>query len=148
MPNNFQDWTSLLANICTIIAFLFAIVIWREWKAQENYSFIRDNIFELELKSAYSYITMIQLMTCYFNYCYEKINGNNSEMEKHLKEYEEYYTKWLEDNFIFKANYIVVSNLLYNKFFKINHEDFRRLDVDLIGKINDLKLSNHISKTC
>lgn len=139
MPNSFQDLTSFLANICTIITLFFAIWLWNKWKAQENYSFFRDNIFELELKSAYSYITLIQLITCYFNYCYVRINNDAVEMDLKLKEYDDFYNKWLEGYFIFGANHLIVSNLLHNDDFKIDHEDINSLNIDYISKINEFK---------
>lgn len=40
---------SLIANICTIVAFIIAVHLWLTWKKQQNYSFTRDKIFEAEL---------------------------------------------------------------------------------------------------
>lgn len=61
MLDSFKEWVSLLANIGTIIALVIAAITWWTWKKQQNYSFVRDKIFECELVFA-------QLLTCLENY--------------------------------------------------------------------------------
>jgi len=40
---------SFVANLCTIAAFAIAFYVWWTWKDQQNYSFVRDKIFESEI---------------------------------------------------------------------------------------------------
>lgn len=40
---------SFVANLCTIAAFVIALYVWWTWKDQQNYSFVRDKIFESEI---------------------------------------------------------------------------------------------------
>lgn len=40
---------SFVANLCTIAAFVIAFYVWWTWKDQQNYSFVRDKIFESEI---------------------------------------------------------------------------------------------------
>ncbi|MCK4088384.1 hypothetical protein HCY58_15200 [Acinetobacter radioresistens] len=49
---------SLIANVCTIIASYIAFHVWRSWKKQQNYSFKRDKIFEVEFAISKMYSTL------------------------------------------------------------------------------------------
>lgn len=52
------DIVSLIANICTIAAFCVAVHVWLTWKKQQNYSFKRDKIFEVEFAISKMYSTL------------------------------------------------------------------------------------------
>ena len=67
------------ASIMTIIGVTLAIYIAARWKTQENYSFIRDKIFELELAASELYNQEIYYIVTFKDIAIEKKNGTYSE---------------------------------------------------------------------
>lgn len=87
------DLISLIANICTIAAFAVAVYVLAIWKKQQNYSFERDKIFELELaadqlfkESIYYIITIRDLI--------ESRSRGNSDKDFFEKELRLRLTNW------------------------------------------------------
>jgi hypothetical protein len=56
---------SLLANIATLLGFIFALYVFFQWKRQSNYSFNRDVIFESELATLDTYVALITNVQTY-----------------------------------------------------------------------------------
>ena len=59
---------SLIANICTIVAFIIAVHLWLTWKKQQNYSFERDKIFEAELAVSKLHTALMNYISEHYNY--------------------------------------------------------------------------------
>ncbi|WP_336151165.1 hypothetical protein [Acinetobacter ursingii] len=98
-----SELVSLLANICTVIALVLAIYLWSTWKKQQNYSFMRDKVFEAEIAVAKAYTVLMQLVEYDYNYRLQLINMSNTpppeyyknqrdnlnlQIENYLKEYD------------------------------------------------------------
>lgn len=111
MPNDFQQFVSLLANISTVIALIMAIILYWKWRKQQNYTFIRDHIFDLEKSLSQTYLLLLDAMT---KYCSLRIlelqNESSSKIETEEKKYQESYNLFLKNSFSYQANY----NLLFN----------------------------------
>lgn len=46
---SYEDIFTLIVDLCTIAAFIVAFVAWKNWKKQQNYTLILDQIFEFEV---------------------------------------------------------------------------------------------------
>ncbi len=46
---SYEDIFTLIVDLCTIAAFVVAFVAWKNWKKQQNYTLILDQIFEFEV---------------------------------------------------------------------------------------------------
>lgn len=111
MPNDFQQVVSLLANISTVIALFMAIILYLKWRKQQNYTFIRDHIFDLEKSLSQTYLLLVDAMTKYHSFCeLELQNESSSKIETQEKIYQESYNLFLKNSLSYQANY----NLLFN----------------------------------
>lgn len=139
---------SLIANVCTIIASWIAFQVWRSWKKQQNYSFKRDKIFEVEFAISKMYST---LETYYEQYKIIKAAyiANNSipldprYIHQQLKEldieFEKYLSRYTEAVYSLEILEIEVPENLFIIRERIL-EDRDRLEHKLSGiwNINDL----------
>ncbi|PJG67812.1 hypothetical protein [Acinetobacter seifertii] len=74
---------SITANVITIIGGCLAFYVFWTWKYQQNYSFVRDKIFECELVYTRSITTIHHYMEIYkdeFPFDVNRINRNNLEL--------------------------------------------------------------------
>lgn len=46
---SYEDIFSLIVDLCTIAAFIVAFIAWKNWKKQQNYTLILDQIFAFEV---------------------------------------------------------------------------------------------------
>lgn len=60
-----MDYLSCIANVCTILGFGIACRVWYTWKKQQNYSFTRDKIFDLEFSTSSIYSVFIEMIISY-----------------------------------------------------------------------------------
>lgn len=63
-----SEIVSFVANLCTIAAFVIAVILWRTWKKQQNYSFTRDKIFEAELAVSKLHTAQINYFSKHYEY--------------------------------------------------------------------------------
>ena len=69
---------NVFANIMTIIGVILAIYIATRWKAQQNYSFIRDKIFELELAASELYNQEIYYLLVFKDNAMKRRDGTHN----------------------------------------------------------------------
>lgn len=109
---------SLIANVCTILAFLAAFYLLMIWKKQHNYSFARDKIFEVEL----IYAKLLTSMEGYLVYYKDEfpfppnrigldvLDITNVFLKRYRAEINEYAIKYEEALFA-----LSILNVKYNK---------------------------------
>lgn len=94
MFDDILRWVSLIAGILTVLAAsatLYAVWIahttWKTWKTQQNYSFERDKVFELEMATDQLFKQAIYYIITVKDLIKAKLEGNFEEFffEKELK---------------------------------------------------------------
>lgn len=73
------------ASLMTIAGVLLAIYIAARWKTQENYSFIRDKIFDLELAASEFYNQEIYYILTFRNIARERRSGAYIDQHIHTE---------------------------------------------------------------
>ncbi|SEO13357.1 hypothetical protein [Acinetobacter sp. yr461] len=117
MPNDFQQWVSLIANIATILGLVIAFTVWINWKKQQNYPFIRDKLSEQELCLTNLLLSFQSTMENYFSLRKNELSAaNDREIEEVRKKFELSYDTLKANSSRYDVNHIFISNLAFKKF--------------------------------
>lgn len=109
MPNDFQQWVSLVANFATIIGLFIALRVWRTWRKQQNYSFIRDKLYEQEQCLANLLISFAVSIEDYFSLREKELSADNEqEIENSRKAFELSYTTFKNNSYMYEANNLMI----------------------------------------
>ncbi|WP_353166093.1 hypothetical protein [Acinetobacter sp.] len=142
MPKDFQNWVALLANIGTIIALIIAFVTWITWKKQQNYSFVRDKIFEVELV----YARLLTSMQNYLNIfkdelpfkpnriAIEAIDITNVFLREHREDINKYTSQY--EDALFR---LYILEVKYKEEFVANHSIIHSRFDRYISKLKECK---------
>lgn len=131
MPNDFQQWVSLIANIATIVGLILALVVWCTWKKQQNYPFIRDKLSEQELCLANLLLSFQSTMENYSSLRKRELSAaNNREIEEVRKKFELSYDALKANSSRYDVNHIFISNLAFKK---ITGYQVDRIHIDAIN---------------
>ncbi|UOG18706.1 hypothetical protein [Acinetobacter sp. PK01] len=142
MPNDFQEYVALFSNICTILAFILALILFIKWKRQHDYSFIRDHLFDLEKSFFEAHVLHLTVMVKYCSFrIFELQNENSSKIEIEEKKYQESYDQFKNKYWSYQTNYNLLLNMDRNSEFFINPLRLSLINSDLDYKFNEFKLS-------
>lgn len=109
MPNDFQQWVSLIANLATILGLIIAFRVWRTWRKQQNYSFIRDKLYDQEQCLANLLISFAVSMDDYFSLREKELSAKNEqEIENARKVFELSYNTFKNNSYMYEANNLMI----------------------------------------
>lgn len=114
MPNDFQQWVSLIANIATILGLVIAFTVWINWKKQQNYPFIRDKLSEQEQCLANLLLSIIVTMDDYLGLRKNELSAENGlKIEQARKNFELSYNTLKANNSKYDINHLLISTFAF-----------------------------------
>ncbi|MCW1515634.1 hypothetical protein NYZ00_16370 [Acinetobacter baumannii] len=144
---------SIVANLCTIAAFVIAFYVWWTWKDQQNYSFVRDKIFESEL-AIIDILTSLSNTTQIYGECKRiyLVNKLNSDPQFLREDFKASEAEFKQYAYKYKAaiNKLIILKVPFDRNIIIDFEHllskWDNYKKEIHGAENAVQLQNTITK--
>lgn len=150
---SYSEILSIVANLCTIAAFVIAFYVWWTWKDQQNYSFVRDKIFESEL-AIIDILTSLSNTTQIYGECKRiyLVNKLNSDPQFLREDFKASEAEFKQYAYKYKAaiNKLIILKVPFDRNIIIDFEHlllkWDSYKKEIYGAENAVQLQNTITK--